>query len=161
MAMMHRLERVFLAIAGAMLVVGLGAIGVSVFAGDIHLPHPVGRVDPRLVASTPPFDQPGLRELAPGQYEAVIRAQIWQFAPLMAGTNDINIKAGDTITFTVTSSDVIHGFLIRGTDINAMIVPGQVTRVSHTFHQPGEYLIICHEYCGIGHHEMFARVVVA
>ena len=65
----------------------------------------------------------------------------------------------------MTSRDVIHGFLVPDTVINAMILPGQVTKVSYTFEDPGEYKFICHEYCGlandqIGHHSIFGKVVV-
>jgi cytochrome c oxidase subunit 2 len=35
-----------------------------------------------------------------------------------------------------------------------------VTRVVYTFDEPGEHLIICHEYCGIGHHNMWGKVIV-
>jgi cytochrome c oxidase subunit 2 len=28
------------------------------------------------------------------------------------------------------------------------------------FDAPGEYVIICHEYCGVAHHTMAARVIV-
>jgi cytochrome c oxidase subunit 2 len=29
-----------------------------------------------------------------------------------------------------------------------------------TFRRPGEYLIVCNEYCGLAHHLMQAKVVV-
>jgi cytochrome c oxidase subunit 2 len=41
-----------------------------------------------------------------------------------------------------------------------MVIPGQVSRVTATFDKPGEYLIVCHEYCGAGHHVMFGKVIV-
>ena len=64
------------------------------------------------------------------------------------------------ITFTATSADVLHGFHVEGTRLNMMLIPGQVSRNTYTFQQPGEYVIICHEYCGLGHHTMFGKVVV-
>ena len=75
------------------------------------------------------------------------------------------MPAGSEVTFIVTSRDVIHGFLIPETTVNAMIIPGQVTEVTYTFDDAGDYKFICHEYCGlaneqIGHHSMFGRVVV-
>ena len=70
------------------------------------------------------------------------------------------MPAGSTVHFEMTSIDVLHGIHIWDTSINAMIIPGQITRVSQTFNQPGEYGVVCHEYCGIGHHQMFGRVVV-
>jgi cytochrome c oxidase subunit 2 len=55
---------------------------------------------------------------------------------------------------------VIHGLLVGGTRINVMLIPGQITRYSYTFDRPGEYLLMCHEYCGLGHHTMGGKVVV-
>jgi cytochrome c oxidase subunit 2 len=35
-----------------------------------------------------------------------------------------------------------------------------VSRYSYRFKKPGEHLLICHEYCGLGHHAMYGRVIV-
>ncbi|MER3457610.1 MAG: cytochrome c oxidase subunit II [Chloroflexota bacterium] len=131
------------------------AIVLSAFAIGIQLPGVAGRVDPQVLASSPPFDQPGLRQLAPGRYEVVIVAQTWQFTP-----NEIRVPAGSTVTFIATSKDVIHGFKIENTDVNMMLLPGQVSRLTTRFNTPGEYLFICQEYCGVGHHRMFGKVIV-
>jgi cytochrome c oxidase subunit 2 len=40
-----------------------------------------------------------------------------------------------------------------------MLVPGQVSTATHTFREAGEYVVICHEYCGIGHQTMFGKVI--
>ena len=64
------------------------------------------------------------------------------------------------ITFRATSPDVIHGFLIVGTNINTMLVPGYVANVRTRFSTPGEHLMPCHEFCGVGHEGMWARVKV-
>ena len=67
---------------------------------------------------------------------------------------------GGIITFIATSADVLHGLNLERTRVNMMLIPGQVSRTVHTFDEPGEYMTICHEYCGVGHHYMNARVVV-
>ena len=103
-------------------------------------------MDPQTISQEGPFAEPGLRELAPGRYEAYIIAQTWAFVP-----NKITIPAGSTVTFHITSRDVQHGFTVTGTNINVQIVPGYVSTLTHTFEQPGEYLIVCSEYCGVGH----------
>jgi cytochrome c oxidase subunit 2 len=54
---------------------------------------------------------------------------------------------------------VVHGFLIKETNTNAMIVPGFVTDVRAMLRHPGVYEMPCDEYCGFGHHAMAARVV--
>ena len=65
-----------------------------------------------------------------------------------------------TVTFYVTSPDVVHGFNITHTDINMMVVPGWVNTASHTFRTKGTYLLVCNEYCGAGHQFMFGKVEV-
>ena len=70
------------------------------------------------------------------------------------------VTAGRRVTFRVTSPDVIHGLEIVGTNANAMVIPGYVSEFSVTFPKPGEYLMVCHEYCGTLHHEMQGVVIV-
>ena len=82
-------------------------------------------------------------------------AQIWSFTP-----SEIRVPRGSTVTFVATSKDVVHGLFIAHANVNAMLLPGQIVRVTAHFDKPGEYPIICHEYCGIAHHTMWAKVVV-
>jgi cytochrome c oxidase subunit 2 len=70
------------------------------------------------------------------------------------------VPAGAQIDFVATSADVIHGFQIEGTRVNMMLIPGQIARATYTFAEPGEHLLICHEYCGSGHHTMAGRIIV-
>jgi cytochrome c oxidase subunit 2 len=41
-----------------------------------------------------------------------------------------------------------------------MLLPGLVSSATATFSQPGEYLFVCHEYCGLAHHAMTGKVIV-
>jgi cytochrome c oxidase subunit 2 len=70
------------------------------------------------------------------------------------------ISPGKPITIRLASADVVHGFLVQGTNVNAMVVPGYVTTVRTTFKDSGERLMPCHEFCGVGHQAMWARVRV-
>jgi cytochrome c oxidase subunit 2 len=133
----------------------LAALTVTAFGAGIHLPTVEGRVVPTRVAQTAPFDAPGVRQLGPDRYEVVLTSQIWTFAP-----NEIRVPAGSTVTFVATSRDVVHGLLIPGVHVNAMLLPGQVTKVTVRFERPGEYAMLCHEYCGIAHHTMWGKVIV-
>ena len=40
------------------------------------------------------------------------------------------------------------------------VLPGEVSTVRYTFKRPGEYRIICNQYCGLGHQNMFGTIVV-
>lgn len=151
----EKYEKTFLVLSAAMLVVFLGALCYAAVGLGLTLPGREGEIDPTEVAETPPFDEPRLERAGPGRYRAVMTAQAWSFLP-----REIEVPAASEVRFVITSRDVIHGFHIEGTRINAMVIPGQITRVSHTFEEPGEHLIICHEYCGAGHHAMYATIRV-
>jgi cytochrome c oxidase subunit 2 len=151
----HTYEKAFLAVGIVVLVACLTALLYATVAMGIHLPGPSGRIDPRAVLRTPPFNRPGVREIAPGHYEAVVIAQTWMFNPPV-----IRVPVGAQVDFTVTTVDVIHGFNVEGTRLNMMLIPGQVSRNSYRFTEPGEHLLICHEYCGLGHQTMAGRVIV-
>jgi cytochrome c oxidase subunit 2 len=133
----------------------LVAIVLTAFAVGITVPGPAGRIDPKAINTTAPFDQPGLRKLSEGKYEAAIVAQVFNFTP-----DKLEVPVGSQVTFLVTSRDVIHGLKINGTPINTMVFPGQISRLTTRFDRPGEYLIVCHEYCGGGHHLMAGTIVV-
>ena len=64
------------------------------------------------------------------------------------------------ITFRATSPDVVHGFIIIGTNINTMLVPGYISNIRARFSKPGEHLMPCQEFCGVGHEGMWAQVKV-
>jgi len=149
-----RYERGWMIASGAMLAVFLLAVGASVYRG-IALPGHEARIDPARVLTDPPFAKPEVIERAPGRYDAYVRVQIWAFSP-----NEIKVPAGSTVTFYLTTPDVQHGFVIERTNVNVMVLPGQVSKISARFDNPGEYLFVCHEYCGIGHHLMSGKVLV-
>jgi len=150
-----KIEMVFLSLSAAMLLVFLMALFYSAYGMGMHLPGREDDVVPGEVRATPPFDDPGLHEVGPNQYEAVFLGMAWAFQP-----REITVPAGAEVTFIATATDVIHGFHVEGTRVNFMLIPGQVARQTYTFNEPGEHLIICHEYCGAGHHLMYARVIV-
>lgn len=151
----HKYERWWMTFGVAMLIVFLGVIVFAAVVDDINPPSGLRQIDPTKVAQTPPFDKPGLRRLADGSYEAYYVARVFAFDPA-----NITIPVGSKVTFYVTSSDVVHGFFIPGTAINMMVIPGWVNTQTHTFTHPGTYLLICHEYCGIGHQNMFGKIEV-
>jgi cytochrome c oxidase subunit 2 len=155
-----RTEKIFIIGSIVLVVIFALAIAVSSIAYGIQVPAPYEQVDPNTVATpgNSPWGAPveeRVRELAPGVYEAYILAQTWVFQP-----NEVRVPAGSEITFYVTSKDVQHGFVIERTNLNMMVLPGQVSKATMTFNEPGEYNFICHEYCGVGHQTMYGRLIV-
>lgn len=153
----HRLEKIWLTFGITMLFVFLLVLGISAFAMGMDTPNSYDHhsFDPTKVNETPPFDQPGLIQTGDLQYEAVIIGYGFGYNP-----DEIEVPVGSTVVFKVTSSDVVHGFEIPGTNVNLMMIPGEVNQVSHTFKKPGEYLILCNEYCGVGHQMMASKLIV-
>lgn len=133
----------------------LSALMVTTFVAGLHLPGVAGRVSPAKVSLTAPFNHPGIVQVGPEEYEATVVAQIWAFTP-----NVIRVPQGSTVTFIATSRDVVHGFMVHDADVNVMLLPGQVSRVTTRFDRVGEFPFVCHEYCGVGHQTMWGKVIV-
>jgi cytochrome c oxidase subunit 2 len=150
-----KLEKIFLVITSTMLLLFLGALFYAAFGLGMHLPDRAGEINPTQVRQTAPFDNPGVFQTGPNSYQVVALGMAWAFQP-----REIRVPAGAEITFVATATDVIHGFHVEGTKVNFMMIPGQISRVNAVFREPGEHLIICHEYCGAGHHLMSGKVIV-
>lgn len=71
------------------------------------------------------------------------------------------VKPGEKVLFNILSNDVIHGFNIPVANITAEIDPQEMRQVwIKAPDQPGKYLIQCVNYCGVGHAQMKAWLVV-
>jgi cytochrome c oxidase subunit II len=146
-------EKAFLTVGLVLLVLCLVALFYTSIAMGIALPGRAGTIDPAAVRQTPPFDNPGVRQVGPNRYEVVIVGFAWGFEP-----RTIRVPVGAELDFISTSTDVLHGIHIEGTRLNMMLIPGQISRNTYTFREPGEHLMLCHEFCGLAHHAMFGRV---
>ncbi|KWE50856.1 cytochrome C oxidase subunit II [Burkholderia ubonensis] len=92
---------------------------------------------------------------ADGSVTVRIVAQQYSFTPQC-----VLVPAGARVTFRATSADVVHGFIVTGTNINSMVEPGYISTFRTTFATPSDHLMPCHEYCGTGHQGMWAHVKV-
>ncbi len=76
--------------------------------------------------------------------------------------SDNQVRVGEVIEFRVTAEDVNHGFGLYNADkkllaqIQAM--PSFTNKVRYRFEHPGQYEILCMEYCGLAHHGMTAVI---
>jgi cytochrome c oxidase subunit 2 len=147
-------EKIWMWAAGAVIAAFLLTVVVGFATSALQPPSHVETIDPAKVFTDPRFAQRGVTETATG---VTVTAVAMTFAFLPA---EFHVPAGKPVTFRLTSADVIHGFEIAGTNGNTMVVPGYVSQFTTTFATPGEYLIVCNEYCGTGHHLMSAKLVV-
>lgn len=152
---MHKFEKIWLIFGIGTLLVFLTTVGVSAFYMGNQPPSCVTTIDPEKVDTTAPFDNPGVKHLGGNKYEVTIVTQAFSFTP-----NQIEVPKGAEVTFNVTTKDVVHGFEIAGTNINMMLEPGYVSSFTQKFDKAGEFLILCNEYCGSGHHIMSAKLKV-
>ena len=101
------------------------------------------------------YTEPKVIKLDENTYQVFSVASMWQFQP-----SEIYIPVGSEVDFYLTSKDVVHGFNIAQKNINMMAVHGAINKTTVKFDKPGVYDIICHEYCGVGHQNMRAQVIV-
>lgn len=79
-----------------------------------------------------------------------------------ASRNAVMVKPGEKILFALMSNDVIHGFNIPvARVISEFEPPGVRTVWIRAPKKPGKYLIQCTNYCGLGHAQMKAWLVVS
>lgn len=112
-----------------------------------------------LLVATLPFIPYGDTAAADGQQTVDVEGR--QFAWIV---NPTEVRAGVPTRFTVTASDVNHGFAVYNDD-NVMLfqiqaVPDHPSNIVYTFKEPGVYQIVCIEFCGLDHHNMLGRFTV-
>jgi len=100
-------------------------------------------------------------------FDRVVRVIAFQWGFAFINENDeisrnaLIVKAGEKVLLKVVSNDVIHGFNIPVAQITAEIDPDNKRELWITApDKPGKYLIQCVNYCGVGHAQMKAWLVV-
>ncbi len=78
-----------------------------------------------------------------------------------ASRNAVRVDPGQRILLTILTNDVIHGVNIPVAGITTELEPGEARRIwLRAPDRPGKYLIQCLNYCGLGHAQMKAWLVV-
>ena len=95
----------------------------------------------------------GIVRVPPGE-KAYIIGKMWRWEPQLI------LKKGYTYTIYVSSKDVLHGFSLMPDNLNIMAIPGHAYGMKLTPTKTGEYLIVCNEYCGLGHQAMTGKIIV-
>ena len=152
----HAYEKLWF-IAALLLIVGFivtityGTVGLGITMVDDR----EETLSPGDIPDDDRFGDPRVEQVGENEYEVYVVALQFAFQP---GT--IEVPTDSTVTFYVTSRDVIHSFSLVGTNTNTMVIPGEVSTMTVEFDEPGEYGVVCNEYCGDGHHFMEGEVVV-
>ncbi len=151
----ERFEKIWIMLSLVLLVIFVSLVFYAVSIHGAHIGHAEPRQDPQKILAMPEFADPGVVQTGPNSYQVNMVAQAFSFIP-----GDIEVPEGAEVTFRMTSRDVIHGFQVRGTNINVELIPGDIASLTYTFDRPGEYLIICNQYCGVAHQNMLGKIHV-
>src|SRR6201988_2033067 len=94
----------------------------------------VETIDPRTLHLGGEFIESNLGGALEPDGSVTVRAiaQQFSFTPQC-----ILVPTATPITFRVTSADVVHGFLITGTAVNLMLVPGYISSLPVRFDTSG------------------------
>jgi cytochrome c oxidase subunit II len=72
----------------------------------------------------------------------------------------LKLRAGETYRLHMSSVDYQHGFSLQPMNMNFQVVPGYDHVLTIKPQAPGEYPIVCNEFCGIGHQNMVGKIIV-
>ena len=104
--------------------------------------------------TTPPKDTTDVYVMA--------KKWMWKFAypdgPNAIGT--LHVPADRPVRLLMTSRDVIHSFFVPDFRVKMDVLPGRYTETWFEATKPGRYQILCAEYCGTWHSQMWGEIVV-
>lgn len=103
----------------------------------------------------PPDRQDPAAASAPREVPIVVKR--FAFEP-----DRIEAAEGEHLRLVVTSADGVHGVEIKKFRVNKKVPRGgEPITIDFVASAPGEYPILCSEYCGKGHEEMKGTLVVS
>jgi cytochrome c oxidase subunit 2 len=152
-----RTENRWLIVMGGMLGAMMAVVVATGITNALHPPSNVEVVDPTTLHLGGEFAESNLGTAAEPDGSVTVRliGEQYAFVP-----DCVQVPVDTPVKFRITSTDVIHGFLLPSTNVNTMVMPGFIAEVRTTFSRAGVYNMPCHEFCGDGHHGMLARVNV-
>jgi len=85
----------------------------------------------------------------------------WQFVyPNGQDHDELHVPVDTRVRLVMRSEDVIHSAFIPAFRVKRDVVPGRYSELWFEANKPGEYPLLCAEYCGTSHSDMRALVVV-
>jgi cytochrome c oxidase subunit 2 len=96
-------------------------------------------------------------------YEIHVEGQKWNWSfsyPNGYVDPNLHVPVDRPVRLVMSSQDVIHSLYVPAFRIKMDVVPGRYSKAWFEATEPGEYDLFCAEYCGTGHSDMLAHVVV-
>jgi cytochrome c oxidase subunit 2 len=154
-------ERLFIwLVAASVAIMSAFTIG-WLFLADHNVPTRFARTTPeaftkQVAAFVAKYGKADGKAHVPPGAEAYMLAARYTFYP------ELVLKAGHEYRINLSAADTLHGFSIvgGGQNLNLEVAPNHVFGATFRPAKPGTYLIVCNEYCGLGHHGMSGRIIV-
>lgn len=150
-------EKRWVLIIAAMLAVMMVVTVPTGVGGALHPPSIIEIVNPPRLHRHSGFvvRNPGDTTEPDGSATVRLIGEQYDFVPHCVG-----VPAETPVKFQLASADVVNRLLLPDANVNTMAVPGFVAEVHARFTQTSAYAMPCHEFCGLGHHAMWARAIV-
>ncbi len=84
-----------------------------------------------------------------------VTAKRFEFSPSV-----ITVRMGDSVTLSLRTADVAHGFNCPGLGLRAAISPGKTATVSFIATKAGTFPFFCDVFCGEGHEDMTGTIAI-
>ena len=152
----HSYEKAWLIAALGLIVLFIATITYgSVGLGIAMVDDEAGTIAPDEIDDHEGFGDPGVKQVGEDEYEVHVVAFQFAYDPSV-----VEVPEDSEVTFYVTSTDVIHSYSLAETNVNTMVIPGEIAEMTVEFDEPDEYGVVCNEYCGDQHHNMEGQVHV-
>jgi cytochrome c oxidase subunit 2 len=95
--------------------------------------------------------------------EVHVTAQKWAWSftyPNGTTTAELGVPKDKPVKLVMSSTDVVHSLFIPEFRIKQDVVPGTYTSIWFQATEAKEVALLCTEYCGTGHSDMMAKVIV-
>jgi len=161
-APLHRLEKSWVLIAFVWCLFLTAMMPIWLIVGKQNVPAETFRVNPdtyreqvnEFAALHEVTTADGETVVAPPPGDVYAYAQRFSFFPVL------QLEKGEEYRIHISSLDVQHGMSIQPVNLNFQVLPGYDYVLTMTPTESGEYTIVCNEFCGLGHHGMFGKIIV-
>lgn len=146
-------ERLFLwLVMGSVAVMTAFAIG-WLFVGSQNVPTQAHATTPAAFSAqvaqfAEEYGGPDGRVYVPPGTDAYLLASRYAWYPSLV------LESGREYRIWLSSADALHGFSLVGQNLNLEVAPRHAMGATFTVGEPGRYLIVCNEFCGLGHARM-------
>jgi len=152
-------ERVFLWLIVGSVVVMTSFVIIWLYVGRQNVPADTHATTPaafsaKVSAFAKRYGGTDGRVYVPPGTDAYMLASRYSWYP------ELVLQSGKQYRIWLSSADALHGFSLVGQNLNLEVAPNHAMGARLTVGKPGRYLIVCNEYCGLGHAQMAGHVDV-